>query len=121
MTQDTLARMLGVHRPTISEAAEALRSREIITYRRGRIAITDRDALVEAACEHYEQFRVVYEELLGPAPRTRWQTDRFASRARRTRAKDPRWETSVTPEAGRIRRARCGSRRTRPIPGPRGP
>jgi CRP-like cAMP-binding protein len=71
MTQDTLARMLGVHRPTISEAAEALRAREIIAYHRGRIAIVDRDALQAASCEHYEQFRVVYEELLGPAPRAR--------------------------------------------------
>ena len=71
MTQDTLARMLGVHRPTISEAAEALRAREIIAYHRGRIAILDRDGLQAASCEHYEQFRVVYEELLGPAPRAR--------------------------------------------------
>jgi CRP-like cAMP-binding protein len=71
MTQDTLARMLGVHRPTISEAAETLRSREIISYHRGHIAITNRVALEAAACEHYEQFRVVYEELLGPAPRPR--------------------------------------------------
>ena len=71
MTQDTLARMLGVHRPTLSEAAEALRAREIIAYHRGRIAIRDRDALEAVSCEHYEQFRAVYEELLGPAPRAR--------------------------------------------------
>ena len=68
MTQDTLARMLGVRRPTISEAAEALRAREIIAYHRGRISITDRAALEATSCEHYAQFRTVYEELLGPAP-----------------------------------------------------
>ena len=68
LTNDTLARMLGVHRPTSSEAAEALRERELITYHRGQIAITDRAGLVGASCEHYAEFRAVYEELLGPAP-----------------------------------------------------
>jgi CRP-like cAMP-binding protein len=69
MTQDTLARMLGVHRPTISEAAEALRTREIIAYHRGRITITDLAGLEATSCEHYAQFRADYEKLLGPAPR----------------------------------------------------
>ena len=68
MTQDTLARMLGVHRPTISVAAEALRERGLITYKRGRVVIGDREGLVAASCEHYAEFRTVYEELLGPAP-----------------------------------------------------
>ena len=69
MTQDVLARMLGVHRPTISTAAEALRERSLIAYHRGRIAITDRAGLESVSCEHYAEFRVVYEQLLGPAPR----------------------------------------------------
>lgn len=68
MTQDTLARMLGVHRPTISVAAEALRERGLIAYKRGRIVIGDREGLVAASCEHYAEFRTAYEELLGPAP-----------------------------------------------------
>ena len=68
LTHHTLARMLGVHRPTISEAAEALRGRGLIAYRRGKIAITDRAGLEEASCEHYAEFRQVYEQLLGPAP-----------------------------------------------------
>ena len=68
LTQDTLARMLGVHRPTISEAAEALRARGLIAYRRGKIAITDRPGLEQASCEHYAEFRQVFEQLLGPAP-----------------------------------------------------
>ena len=69
MTQETLARMLGVHRPTISHAAETLQARGLITYHRGRIAITDRRGLEAASCEHYAEFRAVYEELLGPVPR----------------------------------------------------
>jgi CRP-like cAMP-binding protein len=69
MTQGTLARMLGVHRPTISQAAEALQEHGLIAYHRGRVRITDRQGLERASCEHYAEFRTVYEELLGPAPR----------------------------------------------------
>jgi len=68
MTQETLARMLGVHRPTISHAAEALREGGLIAYHRGRITVTDRAGLESASCEHYAEFRAVYEDLLGPAP-----------------------------------------------------
>jgi CRP-like cAMP-binding protein len=68
LTQDTLARMLGVHRPTISEAAESLRARGLIAYRLGKIAITDRAGLEAASCEHYVEFRQVFEQLLGPLP-----------------------------------------------------
>lgn len=71
LTQDTLARMLGVHRPTISGAAESLRDRGLIAYRRGKIAISDRAGLETASCEHYAQFREVYEQLLGPGPGSR--------------------------------------------------
>jgi CRP-like cAMP-binding protein len=71
MTQNTLARMLGVHRPTISEAAEALRERGLITYHRGRVAITDRDRLAAVSCEHYAQFQASYTELFGADPTTR--------------------------------------------------
>ena len=68
LTQETLARMLGVHRPTISTAAEALRERGVITYHRGKIEITDRRGLEAASCEHYAEIRAVYDELLGPSP-----------------------------------------------------
>ena len=67
LTHDTLARMLGVHRPTISQAADALRQQALIDYHRGHVAITDRAGLEAVACEHYAQFRAVYEELLGPS------------------------------------------------------
>jgi CRP-like cAMP-binding protein len=71
LTQEALARMLGVHRPTISEAAETLRDRGLITYRRGKIAIADRAGLEAASCEHYAEFREVYEQLFGPGPGSR--------------------------------------------------
>jgi len=66
LTQETLARMLGVHRPTISHAAEALRERGLITYHRGQIEITDHPGLEAASCEHYAEIRAVYNRLLGP-------------------------------------------------------
>jgi DNA-binding transcriptional regulator YhcF (GntR family) len=72
MTHDTLARMLGVRRPTVSQAAEALRERGLIAYTRGKIVITDRAALQAATCEHYAEFQAVYDRLLGPALAPRW-------------------------------------------------
>jgi CRP-like cAMP-binding protein len=66
LTQETLARMLGVHRPTISVAAESLRTGGLISYHRGHIAIADRDGLEAASCEHYAEFRRAHTELLGP-------------------------------------------------------
>jgi CRP-like cAMP-binding protein len=68
MTHDTLARMLGVHRPTISEAADALRQRGLITYQRGLVVIADAAGLAAASCEHYAQFHEDYARLFGPEP-----------------------------------------------------
>jgi CRP-like cAMP-binding protein len=65
LTQDVLARMLGVHRPTVSAAAEALQRRGLIAYHRGQIAITDRAGLEAASCEDYRAVRAEYERLLG--------------------------------------------------------
>jgi CRP-like cAMP-binding protein len=42
LTQEFLARMLGVRRATVSVTAGALRARGLIRYNRGRITITDR-------------------------------------------------------------------------------
>ena len=68
LTHDALARMLGAQRPTISEAADALRGRGLIAYQRGRVAILDRAGLEAAACEDYRGFRDDHDRLLGPAP-----------------------------------------------------
>jgi CRP-like cAMP-binding protein len=68
LTQDALARALGVHRPTASLAAEALRERGAIDYRRGRIRVTDRGALEAASCDDYHAYREAYEALLGRIP-----------------------------------------------------
>jgi CRP-like cAMP-binding protein len=67
-TQETLARMLGVNRPTASIAAEGLKERGAIVYHRGRIAVANRAVLEAASCEDYRAYRHSYEDLLGPFP-----------------------------------------------------
>ena len=53
MTQDFLAKMLGVQRTTVNEAAQALAGLGAIAYARGKVSIKDREALERAACECY--------------------------------------------------------------------
>jgi CRP-like cAMP-binding protein len=54
VTQELLAGLLGVQRTSVSLVAQALQSREIIEYSRGRITIRNREALHEVACECYD-------------------------------------------------------------------
>ncbi|MEZ5787840.1 MAG: helix-turn-helix domain-containing protein [Xanthobacteraceae bacterium] len=54
LTQELLARMVGVRRTTITPVAQVLKEKGIIKYRRGEIAIADRKRLEEHACECYE-------------------------------------------------------------------
>jgi CRP-like cAMP-binding protein len=60
LTQEFLAQMLAVRRPTVSEVACVLQDAGIIEYHRGRIRILDRSRLEEGACECY---RIVRSEL----------------------------------------------------------
>lgn len=53
ITQDLLAEMLGVQRPTITNAIHALRRAGLIACGRRRLTVLDRDGLIEAACECY--------------------------------------------------------------------
>jgi len=53
VTQDFLASMLGVYRPTVTVAARILQAADLIHYRYGKVAIVDRAGLEEAACECY--------------------------------------------------------------------
>jgi CRP-like cAMP-binding protein len=53
MTQELLARMLGVQRNAVSIVAHALQQAGIIRYSRGQIEIIDLDALRKTACECY--------------------------------------------------------------------
>ena len=64
LTQEFLAQMLGVRRPSVTVAAGLLDKAGLITYKRGRITVVDRERLEEAACECYSVVKREYERLL---------------------------------------------------------
>jgi len=50
MTQEHIARVLGVHRPSVTYIAQDMRNKRLIDYVRGRIYIRDRKGLEKVAC-----------------------------------------------------------------------
>lgn len=64
MTQELIAVMLGVRRESITEAAQTLKSRGLIQYRRGSITVLDRQGLGEHVCECYGVVKAEFERLL---------------------------------------------------------
>ena len=57
ITQNLLAEMLGVHRPTVTNAARALERAGLIARGRRRVSILDRQGLEGASCECYQLVR----------------------------------------------------------------
>ncbi|GAA2205545.1 Crp/Fnr family transcriptional regulator [Nonomuraea monospora] len=57
LTQEFLAQMLGVRRASVSEVAGELQAEGCISYRRGTIAIEDREALSSRSCDCYAAVR----------------------------------------------------------------
>ena len=57
VTQDLLAEMLGVQRPTITNAAGELERAGLIERGRRQVTILDRQGLTEASCECYQMVR----------------------------------------------------------------
>jgi CRP-like cAMP-binding protein len=53
LTQDLLAEMLGVHRPSVTNVVGDLQKQGLINYGRGRVTLLDRDGLMKASCECY--------------------------------------------------------------------
>jgi CRP-like cAMP-binding protein len=64
LTQEFLAQMLGVRRPTVNVAARMLQQAQLIRYSRGKITVLDRQGLESAACECYRIIRQEYDRLL---------------------------------------------------------
>lgn len=64
MTHESLARMLGVRRASVTVAAEGLQRTNAIAYRRGRVTIVDRAALERLSCECYATSRQTLRRLL---------------------------------------------------------
>ena len=54
LTQEFIAQMLGVHRPTVSKNANELQKKGFISYNRGTVKILDRAALENFTCECYK-------------------------------------------------------------------
>jgi CRP-like cAMP-binding protein len=65
ITQEFLAAMLGVHRPSVSVVAGLFQQAGMIQYTRGHMKILDRAKLEESACECYAVVRGQFERLLG--------------------------------------------------------
>jgi len=67
MTQELVARMLGVRREGITAAAGKLQQEGIIRYRRGHIEVLDRSGLETHTCECYGVVRNEFDRLLSDA------------------------------------------------------
>ena len=68
LTQDFLAMMLGVHRPTVTITMRVLQKAGLITYTRGHVTVLDRRALEEASCECYAVIQGEFERMIdGPS------------------------------------------------------
>lgn len=78
MTHELTARIMGVRRESISEAAGKLRSAGLIDYRRGHIAVPDPAALEAQACECHGVVKREYARLFHPT-RGPWPAERACS------------------------------------------
>ena len=63
LTQEFLAQMLGVRRPSVSLVAGTLQKAGLISYRRGNIRLLDLDQLEQSACECYDAVKNNYDRL----------------------------------------------------------
>jgi CRP-like cAMP-binding protein len=64
LTQEFLAQMLGVRRPSVSIVASPLQKAGLIKYSRGRIRVLDVKGLKKEACECYDTVKAHYDRLL---------------------------------------------------------
>jgi CRP-like cAMP-binding protein len=64
ITQEFLAQMLGVRRPSVTVAAGLLQRDGLISYQRGRIRIADRARLEAASCHCYQAVRADIDRLI---------------------------------------------------------
>jgi CRP-like cAMP-binding protein len=67
MTQELIAKLLGVRREGVTEAASKLQRAGLIRYSRGHISVLDRAGLEQRSCECYAVVKAEYDRLL-PQP-----------------------------------------------------
>ena len=70
VTHEMVARVLGVRRESITDAAAALRLLGLITYSRGQVILLDRAGLRAKACECYQVVKRETDRLLPDRPAT---------------------------------------------------
>lgn len=61
--QEFLAQMLGVHRPTVSVAANTLQKAGLISYSRGHLKILNAEGLKDGACECLELMEAQFDKI----------------------------------------------------------
>jgi hypothetical protein len=65
LTHEILAKMLGVRRVGITNAAGLLQRRRLVHYTRGHITILNRDGLQKVSCRCYQSAKDTYERVFG--------------------------------------------------------
>lgn len=65
LTHKFLAHMLGLRREGVSEAASALKQRNLINYSRGKMVIMDVRGLKKASCSCYQTVKTVFDRAQG--------------------------------------------------------
>lgn len=65
LTQEVLAQMLGVRRPTVTLAAGMLKKAGLIEYSRGSVKVLDREGLESATCGCYQVIKKEFDRLQG--------------------------------------------------------
>jgi CRP-like cAMP-binding protein len=65
LTHEFLSLMLGVRRPGVTEALQALREKGLIAYRRGRITVKNRKGMERTAGGAYGTPEAEYHRLIG--------------------------------------------------------
>jgi hypothetical protein len=82
ITQQFLSEMLGVNRPTVSNAEVALSENGLISYRHGKLKVLDRAGLEQASCECYALIRERFDRLGGGRAETGQINGTWSARAR---------------------------------------
>jgi Mn-dependent DtxR family transcriptional regulator len=65
LTQELIARMLGVRREGVAEALRKLQQAGLIRYHYGHITVLDRSGLEDHSCECYNVVKSEFDRLLG--------------------------------------------------------